>query len=119
MNDEAGLTIGQEFAARWMARCWQSVQRKVESKGRSAESLSRDIADAIDEIAKEKREQLQPLIKDVLLQAAEGNKEAYREVPIGGENVGVSAQEFLKERRLVYVANKYTLGGVQTWEFPV
>lgn len=119
MSDEAELTIGREFAAGNMERCWQRVQRKVEREGRSAESFSRDIAKAVDEFEKEKPQELKPLIRQVALEAVEGNLEVSRQKTIEGESVGISAQQLLKDQRLVHVANKYTLGGVQTWEFPI
>ena len=113
------LTIGQEFAARWMEKHWQGVQRKAQRLGRSAENLSRDIAEAVDAFVKQKPEALKPLIREVALEAAEGDREASRQTTLNGELVGILAQQLLKDCRLVHVAVKYALGGVQTWEFRV
>ena len=70
VSDDMELTIGQEFAARWMEKHWQGVQRKAQSLGRSAENLSRDIAEAVDAFVKQKPEALKPLIREVALEAA-------------------------------------------------
>ena len=115
MNDATDTpTIGQEFASRWMEK--HNLPRQHQGK---EESFSRDVADVIDSFVSSKRDELRPLMREVVMEAVEGDSNSYRETTIEGQTASVSAKELLKSHELVFVANKYNLGRVQTWEFPV
>ena len=103
---------------------WKSIGRGYSGRHKGWVDLLRIfreiLFEAVDAFVKQKPEALKPLIREVALEAAaKGDREASRQTTLNGELVGILAQQLLKDRRLVHVAVKYALGGVQTWEFRV
>lgn len=105
------LTIGQEFTERWMA--------KRNPRLFNSETLMRDMINAVDEYVKSKPAGMESLIREIALEAVEGNDSAAGEKTVEGETMSLTARQFLRCSELVAVANKHHLGGPQTWQFPV
>ena len=112
MSQETGQpTIGQEFTSRWMAK-------RNEARFNSA-TLTRDMTEAIDEYVKSRPQIDESLIREIAMEAVEGNESFFKEVSLDGQAVRVTAREMLRFPGLVAVANKHHLGGPMTWQFPV
>ncbi len=105
------LTIGQEFTSRWMG--------KRNPRLFNSETLTRDMVHAIDEFVKSKPAGMESLIREIALEAVEGNESAVGEKTVDGDTMRLTARQFLRCPELVAVANKHHLGGPQTWQFPV
>ena len=112
MSQETGQpTIGQEFTSRWMAK-------RNTARFNSA-TLVRDMTAAIDEYVKSRPEISESLLREIAMEAVEGNESFSKDVAIDGKTVTVTGRQLLRCPGLVAVANKHQLGGPQVWQFPV
>ena len=112
------LTIGQAFAARWLARKYDEY--KVNSKMRQRqprlpqpEQLAQQIAEAVDAQVEQKIDELRRKLRSVALAASDGEKGS-------SDQMGFGSDELLKSRKLVQVAQNClntTMSAV--YEFPV
>ena len=82
------LTIGQEFASRWMA--------KRNPRLFNSETLMRDMVHAIDEYVKSKPAGMESLIREIALEAVEGNESAVGEKIIEGHTTSLTARQLLR-----------------------
>lgn len=105
------LTIGQEFTSRWMANRNPRLF--------NSETLTRDMVQAIDEFVRSQPPGMESLIREIALEAVEGNESAVGEKIVEGDTLRLTVRQFLRCPELVAVANKHHLGGPQTWQFPV
>ena len=112
MSQQTGQpTIGQEFTSRWM-------EKRDPAQYNSA-TLIRDMIKAVDDYAASRPKIDQSLIREIALEAAEGNEGFFKEVTLEGNTIRVTARELLRSPSLVAVANRHHLGGPSVWQFPV
>ena len=78
------LTIGQEFTSRWMA--------KRNPRLFNSETLMRDMVHAVDEDVKSKPAGMESLIREIALEAAEGNESAVGEKTVEGDTMHLTAR---------------------------
>lgn len=112
MSQQTGQpTIGQEFASRWMGKRNPNLFNSA--------TLTRDMIAAIDDYVTTKPEDMESLVREIALEAADGNESFLKEIVVEGRTVRMTARELLRYPGLVAVANKHHLSGPQTFQFPV
>ena len=119
-NEEATLrentehrTIGQEFAERWLDRNYNPRNHQG-----TREAFSRAIVDGVDDFVKNKPPELEPQLRQVAIEAANGDTNCVRETTIGGNTVSVRAKELLRHRRLLFLTRRF-FNAIYDVQFPV
>ena len=112
------MTIGQAFAARWLARKYAEYKGNPQMQRRQPglpqpEELAQQIAEAVDAQVDQKIDELLRKLRLVALAAADGERGS-------SGQVGFSSDEMLKSRKLVYVAQSCLNTSMsQVNEFPI
>ena len=95
MSDQGHeLTLGQEFALRWMCRMYNQHRDRFE-----ASELFQDIAGAVDAFVARKQAELSRQLREALTKSLEGD-EGFR------AEIVINARELLESDKLVWVAQK-------------
>ena len=111
------LTIGQAFAARWLARKYEQYnmdpkKQRIQPGLPQPEELAQMIAEAVDAHVEQKIDELCRKLRLVALAAADGEKGS-------SDQVGFGSDELLKSRKLVDVAQNLRTSNSPFNEFPV
>ena len=106
MADEARLTIGQEFAARWIARKYKDYQDKG-----TPEDLFGKISKAVDVYVEKQQRLFLSRLRDVAVKAADGES--------ANGNLSFTSDEILKDSELVEVAERWGSAFTKPTIFPV
>lgn len=104
-------TIGQEFTSHWMGK-------RNPARYNSA-TLMRDMTEAVDDYVASRPEVDQGPMREIALEAADGNETFFKDMTVEGNTIRVTARELLRSPGLVAVANRHHLGGPNNWQFPV
>ena len=106
MPDIEGLTIGEEFAARWIARNYRTYAERGKP-----EELFGEISRAVDDYVEQQQKQLLSKLRTVALKTVDGSKD-------NGE-VTFDSSGFLQYQGLVNLAKLWNKSMSAVYEFPV
>ena len=106
MADEARLTIGQEFAARWIARKYKDYQDKG-----TPEDLFGKISNAVDVYVEKQQTLFLSRLRDVAVKAADGES--------ADGSMSFSSDQILEDNGLAGVAQGWSTPFQRTTRFPV
>ena len=106
MTDDARMTVGQAFAARWIARNYSHYQAQG-----SPEDLFEKISKAVDGYVEKQRMLFLSRLRDVAVKAADGES--------ANGNLSFTSDDILKDSELVKVAERWGSPFTSQTIFPV
>ena len=110
-QDTGQSTIGQEFTSHWMGKRNPALFNSA--------TLMSDMTKAVDDYVASRPEVDHSSMREIALEAADGNETFFKEMMVAGSTTRVTARELLRSPGLVAVANRHHLGGPNNWQFPV